>query len=120
MSFPDTVTVTVNSVAKVLTKLNSGNPLETTYRLRGTADQYDMRITHKSFTDKQRGTVNRHAVELVHTVYPVSPSTIPTIRKTYVVLEETPSDVVADVQKFDEAFVAFLTAANITKLLNYE
>lgn len=120
MAFPDTVTLTVNSVAKVLTKLNSGNPYETIYRLRGTADQYDMRITHKSFVDKVRGTVNRHAVEVIHTVYPISPSTIPTIRKTYAVMEETPSDVVADVQKFDEAYVAFLTSANIAKLLNYE
>lgn len=120
MAFPDTVTVTVNSVAKVLTKLNSGNPLETIYRLRGTADQYDLRIAHKTFRDASRGTVNRHSCELVHTVYPVSPATVPTIRKTYVVMEETPSDTVADVQKFDEAFVAFLSAANITKLLNYE
>lgn len=120
MAFPDTVTVTVNSVAKVLTRLNSGNPLETMYRLRGTTDQYDMRITHKSYKDSVRGMVNRHAVELVHTVYPVSPSTVPTIRKSYTVLEETPSDTVADVQKFDEAFVAFLTSANIAKLLNYE
>lgn len=120
MSFPDTVTFTVNAVAKVLTKLNSGNPLETIYRLRGTTDQYDCKIMHKTFVDKVRGTVNRHSCELVHTVYPVSPSVVPTIRKTYAVLEETPSDVVADVQKFDEAFVAFLTSGNIAKLLNYE
>jgi hypothetical protein len=120
MAFPDTFTVTVNAVAKVLVKIPSGNPLETTYRLRGTVDQYDMVIRHKSFTDKTRGLVNRHSVELVHTVYAVSPSTIPTIRKTYTVFEETPADVVADVQKFDEAFVAALTAGNITKLLNYE
>jgi hypothetical protein len=120
MAFPDTFTVTVNAVAKVLTKINSGNPLETLYRLRGTLDQYDLRISHKTFTDKTRGTVNRHGMELIHTVYPVSPSVIPTIRKTYTVFEETPTDVVADVQKFDEAFVAALTAGNITKLLNYE
>lgn len=120
MAFPDTFTVTVNSVAKVLTKLNSGNPYETIYRLRGTTDQYDLAIRHKTFRDAVRGTVNRHAFELVHTVYPVAPSTTPTIRKTYTVMEETPSDVVADVQKFDEAFVASLTAGNITKLLNYE
>jgi len=120
MAFPDTFTVTVNAVAKVLVKIPSGNPLETTYRLRGTLDQYDLVIRHKTFTDKNRGTINRHSVELQHTVYPVSPSTIPVIRKSYAVLEETPQDIVADVQKFDEAFAAVLSAANITKLLNYE
>lgn len=120
MAFPDTITVTVNSVAKVLTKIISGDPLTSTYRLRGTSDQYDLKIAHKTFVDKVRGTVNRHSMELIHTIYPVAPSVIPTVRKTYSVMEETPSDIVADVQKFDEAFAALLSAANITKLLNYE
>lgn len=120
MAFPDTITVTVNSVAKVLTKLISGDAFTSLYRLRGTTDQYDLKISHKTFTDKVRGQVSRHACELVHTVYAVAPAVVPTVRKSYVVLEETPSDLVTDVQKFDEAFVAFLTAGNITKLLNYE
>lgn len=122
MAFPDTITITVNAVAKVLVALKSGNPLESKYLLRGTTDQYELRIAHKTYKDSSRaGTVvNRHTAELIHTVYPVAPAVIPTIRKSYTVLEETPTDLVADVQKFDEAFVAFFTAANITKMLNYE
>lgn len=123
MSFADTITITVNGVAKVLTRVNSGQDFTSQYRLRGTADQYDLKIRHTSFNDKARGGIamNRHNVELIHTVFAVAPATINTVRKSYVVLEEAQSDdATVAVQKFDEAFVAFLTAANITKLLNYE
>jgi hypothetical protein len=123
MAFPDTITITVNSVAKVLTRVNSGQDYASEYRLRGTLDEYRLRIRHSTYSDKSVRpglTINRHNAELIQTVYPVSPSTIPTIRKTYVVLEESSSDDTAVVQKFDEAFAAFLSAANITKLLNYE
>jgi hypothetical protein len=120
MAFADPLVLTVNGVAKNLVRLTSGDNLTSVYRLRGTLDQYDAKIAHKSFVDKVRGTVNRHSVEIIHTVYPVSPSTVPTIRKTYIVLEETPNDDTTAVQKFDEAFVALMTNGNITKLLNYE
>lgn len=123
MAFPDTITLTINAVAKVLTRVNSGDPYASEYRLRGTTDQYVMKIRHSTFNDKQRPgkTVNRHNVEVVHTVFAVAPSTIPTVRKTYVVYEETQDDAVTDVQKFDEGVLAFAAlAANITKLLNYE
>jgi hypothetical protein len=122
MAFPDTVTITVNAVAKVLIRVNSGQEYAAEYRLRGTLDEYRLRIKHTSYQDKARGgsTINRHSAELTQTVYPVSPATVPTIRKSYVVLEEAAADDVTAVQKFDEGFVAFLSAANITKLLNYE
>lgn len=123
MAFPDTITLTVNSVAKVLTRVNSGDAYAAEYRLRGTADQYVMKIRHTSFSDKARPgkVVNRHNVEVVQTIFAVAPSVIPTVRKTYTVFEESNDDVVADVQKFDEAVMVFTAlAANITKLLNYE
>lgn len=122
MAFPDTITFTVNSVAKVLTRVNSGAPYSAEYRLRGSLDEYKFVIRHTSFIDKvTKVNRNRHSGELTHTVYPVSPSVIPTVRKSYTVLEEAVSDDAAvAVQKFDEAFVAFFSAANITKLLNYE
>jgi hypothetical protein len=122
MAFADTITVTVNAVAKVLTRVNSGQDFASEYRLRGTLDEYRLRIKHSSYIDKTRAgaTINRHNVELLHTVYPVSPSTIPTIRKSYVVLEESAADDVTACLNFDNAFVGFLTSGNNTKLLNYE
>jgi hypothetical protein len=122
MSFPDTITLTVNSVAKVLTRVNSGQDYASEYRLRGTVDEYRLRIKHSSYVDKNRAgaTINRHNVEVIHTVFPVAPSTISTIRKSYVVLEESQADDVTACGYLDNAFVAFLTSGNVTKLLNYE
>jgi transcriptional regulator len=122
VAFPDTITITVNAVPKILVALKSGNPLESKYLLRGTTDQYELRIAHKTYKDSSRAgiTVNRHTAEFIQTIYPIAPNSIPIVRKSYIVYEETPNDVVADVQKFDEAFVAFNSAANITKMLNYE
>lgn len=122
MSFPDTVTITVNSVAKVLTRVNSGKDYASEYRLRGTTDEYTMFIRHTTYLDKNRGNlkINRHNVEISHRVFATGGALYDTVRKTYVVMEESINDTTADVQKFDEAFVAFLSGANITKLLNYE
>lgn len=123
MAFADTITITVNSVAKVLTRVNSGQDYASEYRLRGTADEYRLRIRHSTYLDKVNRpgvTINRHNVELIHTVYPVAPSTIPVIRKSYAVLEEAATDDTTAANQFDVGFVGFLTSANITKLLNYE
>lgn len=123
MAFADTITITVNSVAKVLTRLESGVPYGVEYRLRGTLDEYRLRIRHTSYNDKSVRpgvTINRHNVELIHTVFPVAPATIPTIRKSYIVLEESANDDPTACLNFDLGFAAFFTSANITKLLNYE
>lgn len=122
MAFADTITITVNSVAKVLTRVNSGQDYASEYRLRGTTDEYRLRLRHTTFSDKNRagGTVNRHNVELTHTVFAVAPATLNTVRKTYVVLEEASSDDVTACLNFDNGFVGFLTSGNVTKLLNYE
>lgn len=122
MAFADTITITVNSVAKVLTRVNSGQDYASEYRLRGTTDEYRLRIKHSSYSDKARPglTINRHNVELIHTVFAVAPSTVPTIRKSYVVYEESTSDDATECLNFDNGFVGFLTSANNTKLLNYE
>lgn len=121
MAFPDTITLTVNAVAKVLTRINSGKDYASEYRLRGTTDEYRLMIRHSTFVEKSTGVSrNRHNVEVTHRVFAIAPAIVDTVRKSYIVLEEPVSDVVTDVQKFDEAFVAFASAANITKLLNYE
>lgn len=118
--FGDTITITVNAVAKVLNRINQ-DQYGSEYFLRGTADEYRLRIRHSSYTDKARGVlVDRHNVELVQTVYAVSPATVNTIRKSYCVLENERKDGVTDPLNFDLGFAAFLNSGNITKLLNYE
>lgn len=123
MAFADTITITVNGVAKVLNRVNSGQDFASEYRLRGTLDEFRLRIRHSTYSDKSVRpgvTINRHNVEFLHTVFPVAPSTIPIIRKSYVVLEESANDDATAVNQFDVGFLAFLTSGNITKLLNYE
>jgi hypothetical protein len=115
-----TLTVTVNSVAKVLTRI-ADDGYTSEYLLRGTLDEYRLKIRHSNYTDSKRGgrSVDRHNVELQHTVYPVSPSTISTIRKAYIVLENDSTDGLTDPLNFDNGFIAFLTSGNVTDLINW-
>lgn len=121
MAFPDTVTITINTVAKVLTKVRSDD-YSSEYRLRTAGvDEFRFFIRNSSYRDKTTGRmVDRHSVELTQTILPVAPSEIPTVRKMYNVLENQQVDTIADPAKFGVGFVGFLTEANITKLLNFE
>lgn len=118
--FADTITVTINAVAKVLNRINQDG-YSSEYFLRGSLDEFRLKLRHTNYTNKDTGKViDRHNAELVQTVYPVAPSTVPVIRKAYTVLENERSDGITDPLNFDLGFVAFFTSANITKLLNIE
>lgn len=118
--FADTITVTINSVAKVLTRINQDG-YSSEYFLRETDGEFRARLRNTSYTDKARSIkVDRHNVELVHTIYPVSPATRPTIRKTYIVFEIDNGDVIATCAKETVGLEAFLTEANVLKLANWE
>ena len=120
MAFADTITITINAVAKVLNRINQ-DQYSSEYFLRGTLDEFRLKIRHSSYTNSVTGKLtDRHNVELVQTVYPVSPAVVSTIRKAYVVLENERPDGVTEPLNFDLGFAAFLTSGNVTKLLNYE
>jgi hypothetical protein len=119
--FADTVTVTINSVAKVMVRVNQDG-YSSEYRLKETDGEFRLRLRNSSYVDKSRGskTVNRHNAELVHTLYPVAPAVYPTVRKTYAVFEDDLGDTLATVAKEVVGTLAFLTEANVTKLENWE
>lgn len=119
--FADPITVTVNAVAKVLTKINQDG-YSSEYLLQAEGSEYRLRIRNSSYNDKSRGNkrVNRHNVEIVYTIYPVAPSTISTIRKSYVVFENDNGDTLTDPVKVAAGLLTFLTEANLTKLINFE
>ncbi|DAD51771.1 TPA_asm: coat protein [ssRNA phage Zoerhiza.1_15] len=121
MAFPDTITITINSVAKVLTRIGDDG-YTSEYRLRNAnVDSFTLFLRNSTYTDKSsKVQYDRHSVELTHTVYPVAPAVNPTIRKMYAVLENQTVDTIVDPAKFGAGFVAFLTEANLTKLLNFE
>lgn len=120
MAFADTITITINSVAKVLSRINQDG-YSSEYFLRGTLDEFRLKIRHSNYTRKSDGVViDRHNVEFVQTVYPVSPATKTTIRKAYTVLENERVDGVTEPLNFDLGYVAFFNSTNVTKLINYE
>lgn len=121
MAFPDTITITINAVAKILTKVRYDD-YSSEYRLRTAGvDEFRLFIRNTSYSDKKTGRmVDRHAVELSQTIVPVAPSEISVVRKIYTVLENQQLDTIVDPAKFGAGYVGFLTEANLTKLLNFE
>lgn len=121
--FADPQTLTVNSVAKALVRINQDG-YGSTYLLRSSTDEFRLNIRNSTYTDKKRGVqIDRHNVELVHTVFPVAPATLSTIRKVYTVVENQQGDTLTDPTLVASSLYAWLTAstnANITKLMNFE
>lgn len=118
--FADTLTITINSVPKVLTRINQDG-YSSEYYLKSATDDFRLKLRNSTYTDKSRGIkVDRHNIEFVHTVFPVAPSTTSTVRKYYSVLENDSVDVNADIGKFAAGISAFQTEANFLKLLNWE
>jgi hypothetical protein len=119
--FADTLTVTINAVAKVLTRINQDS-YSSEYLLREVTGEYRLRIRNSTYTDKLRANrkIDRHNFELIQLVYPVAPATIGVTKKVYAVFENEQGDALVDNAKFAAGGLAFLTEANITKMLNFE
>lgn len=118
--FADPSVVTINAVAKNLVRINQ-DKYSSEYVLRSATDEYRLNIRNSSYTDKKRGVViDRHNAELIHTVFPVSPSTLSTVRKVYTVIENQRGDTLVDPRNTALGLFAFLTSANIDKLMNFE
>jgi hypothetical protein len=119
--FADTLTVTINAVAKVLNRINQ-DKYSSEYLLRGATDEFRLKIRNSTYVDKARAgkVIHRHNVEFIQVTFPVAPATVPTIRKAYTVLENEYTDDATAALNFDVGYVAFLSSANITKLINFE
>lgn len=118
--FADPLTVTINSVAHNLVRINQ-DKYSSEYLLRYATDEYKLNIRNTSYTDKKRGvSIDRHNIELVHTVFPVAPATRSTVRKTYAVIENQQGDTLVDPRNTALGLFAVLTAGNIDKMMNFE
>lgn len=118
--FSDTLTVTINAVAKNLVRINQDR-YSSEYFLRETTGEYNLRIRNSTYIDKSRKVnVDRHNFELIHTIYAVAPALVNTNRKAYVVFEHDRGDTIVDPVKLAAGTLAFLTEANLTKLANRE
>lgn len=119
--FSDPITITVDAVAKNLIRINQDG-YSSEYLLKETSGQYKVKIRNSSYVDKSRGgkRVDRHNIELIHEIYPVSPAIYSTIRKDYHVFEMDVGDDSAVMAKTVAALSAFVTEANATKMINFE
>lgn len=124
MSLADPSVVTINAVAKNLVRINSDN-YSSQYRLRSATDNFDLFVRNNGTRkDKVTGAVwDRHNIQLIHTVFPVAPATVSTVRMCSVTFENQQGDTLADPLNMIVGLLTFLTAssgANISKMLNGE
>lgn len=119
--FADPSVVTINGSAKSLPKIRFDG-YSSEYALRSATDVISLNLrNYPSRIDKKRGvSVVRHNVELTQTVFPVAPSTTSVVRKAYITFEHQEGDTLLDPSYVVQALTAFMTSANITKLMNSE
>lgn len=118
--FDNTLTITINSVAKTLNRINQ-DKYSSEYFLREATGEYRLRIRNTSYVDKTRKLpIDRHNLELIHTLYPTSELQRSAVAKFYAVFElDQGADIAANTH-FVVGGVGFLTGTNVTKMANWE
>jgi len=121
--FADPQTVTVNAVARILSRINQ-DKYSSEYRLLLADREIRFNIRNTTYLDKKRVvTLNRHNIEIIETVFPVAPATTSIVRKAYMVVENQLGDTLTDPVNLASGLCSWLTAtsnANLTKLMNSE
>lgn len=117
MAFGATLSITINSVAKVLNRVSDADPYSSEYLLKASTEEFRVKIRHSHSDPKgidtfQRG-VDRHNMEFVHVVY-ATPTTKEIRRKIYTVMEHYGADDVAAVSLDAAGFFAY--AGNATRV----
>jgi len=117
----DPFVISVNGVNKSLVRINQDR-YSSEYMLRTNTEEYRMKVRNSSRPNKAKGgiRVDRHNVELTHTVFPVAPATRSFTRFAYVVFENEEGDTLLDPSYIVSALAGSLSAANIAKLQNFE
>jgi hypothetical protein len=117
----DPAVISVNGSNKSLTRINQDR-YSSEYMFRSATEEFRMRVRNSSRPLKAKGgiRVDRHNVELTHTVFPVAPATRSFTRFAYVVFENEEGDTLLDPSYIVTALAGFLTAANVAKLQNFE
>lgn len=116
----DPAVVTIGGTARSLVRIKQDD-YSSEYRLLLADQRFDMFVKNTSRLDKATNrTVYRHTIDVTHTVFPVAPATLNTVRKAYAVLENYEGDTLVDPRNVMLGLTAYLTSANIDKLLNME
>lgn len=115
----DTITITVNSVAKALSKINQ-DQYASEYFLKEAGGEFRLKVRHSK--DKVTAGAqprDRHVITFTETVY--ATSTTPVVaRQSSVTIVGNYNDAAVNQQYDTSGLLGYLTAANITKLINWE
>lgn len=117
MPFGSTISITINSVAKILNRINDSEPNSSEYMLRTSTEEYRFKIRHSHIDRKgldplTRG-VDRHNTEFTHTIF-ATPTTREVIRKAYATYEVYGSDDVAAVSLDVKGYLDYISASGKT------
>jgi hypothetical protein len=114
----DPQTVTVNSVAKVMPRINQDNN-SSVYRLRGSLDEYMLTIRHSNgkIVGGQAG--EGHVVKVDYTVYATA-TTAEQHLATWIVIQNPDGMDLTLCRNIALGLCAYATSANIDKFLNGE
>lgn len=117
----DTITFTINAVAKVLNKINQDGYAAEYALFEGTGE-IRARVTHKRDKANAAGQVYvRHVLDLVKTTY-ATPTTLAVEERSYVTIRCLDGDSV-EMNKVLQGQLAYLSAssgANAVKIMNWE
>lgn len=116
----DTVSVTINSVAKTLVKINQDS-YGAEYFLKEATKSFRLKVRHSTDKLKTGQTVpnDRHNLSFVETVF--ATLTTPEVkRESYATIVAPQTDLTADVVFSWLGLQAFMASANATKIVNWE
>ena len=120
--FLDPMTLTINGDPADLNRINQDG-YSSEYLLRNETDEYRLTVRNTTYSPKGNKAVivERHNVQLIHTVFPVAPETRSTVSKAYFVIESDQGKSPVAVHNVVSALAAFVgDPANVTKLLKFE
>jgi hypothetical protein len=123
MAFADPAAVTpTGGTAQSMVRI-SQDGYNSIYRLRNALDDWTLNVRNTTYTKKNGKVTDRHNCELIHTIFPVSPAVIATVRKVYLTFENEQGDTVADCVAEVGGLLTFLgasTNANVTKMVGMQ
>lgn len=115
----DTITVTVNAVAKAMKKINQDS-FSSEYLLRETLMEYRLKIRHSQEKALVSGRpMDRHNVEFTQTTYPVGSTDPGRVRQVYYVIRNSRDDAAAEVDYLGDGLADWLKT-NTPLLVGWE
>jgi len=116
----DTISITVNAVAKTLSKINQDG-YSAEYLLRESTGEYRLKVRHqKDRPDKLGRVYDRHTADFTYTIFPDSQGLGGKTRRTYIVIVNKDDDDAASVVHIQQGLQAYLNTANATKVVGWE